>query len=629
MFIKTIVKTEPKTGKRYNYYRLCQSYRIGNKTRHRSILGLGDLDELPDRTTHKLLADRIEHLLSGSLEIGLVPLPTQIETLALHFYQIIIERKLIDKSIASKPKAERKAEPAINPQAVSANYQTVDINTIEHENVREIGSEWLCYQAINQLEIRGFLQTQKWDDATINKALISLISRCVYPVSEHKTQSWLELNSSLCEMFGYASNKVSRHDLYKAASNWYKIKDASELYLSRKTNELFDIEDKIILYDLTNTYFEGRKANSSIACFGNSKEKRKDARLVALGLVTNAEGFIKYSRIYRGNIADCKTLEETVDDLSKRSSTTGRKPVVVMDAGISIDENLQMLKRKGYQYLCVSRSSIKDYCEQIKDKTPIKLSDKRDSLIEVIQIKDAENQDNILYVRSEKKALKEMSMQEHFTTHFEEGLQQIHKGIHSKGGTKKLVKVHERLGRLKEKYPSGVRFYTIEIKADEKNQNAIEITWTKKKPKTQSDEGVYFLRTNIQKIAEREFWEIYNTIREIEATFRVLKTDLNFRPIFHQNDDHTQAHLNLALIAYQVVNTIRYQLKAKGITHDWSNIVRIMNTQKSVTSTMVTKEEKKIIIRKCSKPNEKVKEIYDKLGYRYQPYSSKSVLPEK
>jgi transposase len=128
----------------------------------------------------------------------------------------------------------------------------------------------------------------------------------------------------------------------------YKQKTAIEKGLSVKTNELFDLQDKIIFYDLTNTYFEGRKAGSKIAQYGRSKEKRSDAKLVAMAAVINAEGFLKYSRIYQGNISDNKTLSKTISELSAHTSQTDRKPVIVMDAGIMTEDNAKMLKQQGH-----------------------------------------------------------------------------------------------------------------------------------------------------------------------------------------------------------------------------------------------------------------------------------------
>ena len=78
---------------------------------------------------------------------------------------------------------------------------------------------------------------------------------------------------------------------------------------------------------------------------------------------------------------------------------------------------------------------------------------------------------------------------------------------------------------------------------------------------------------------EKTVWKIYHTIREIEYSFRTLKTDLDLRPIYHKTDEATIAHLHLGILAYWLVNTIRYQLKSKDITHCWKEIVWIGNTQ--------------------------------------------------
>ena len=75
--------------------------------------------------------------------------------------------------------------------------------------------------------------------------------------------------------------------------------------------------------------------------------------------------------------------------------------------------------------------------------------------------------------------------------------------------------------------------------------------------------GVYFLRTSLTGNSEENLWQFYNTIREIETTFRILKTDLDLRPIYHKKDENTMAHLHLGLLAYWVVNTIRHQLKKR------------------------------------------------------------------
>jgi transposase len=318
-------------------------------------------------------------------------------------------------------------------------------------------------------------------------------------------------------------------------------------------------------------------------------------------------------------------VESSVNNLTLHA-VSGTKPLVLIDAGIASQENLDWLRGNGNDYLCVSRSRVKDFVAGKEEGKAVVITDKRGSPIEMLLVREEGSDDTVLYVRSERKARKELSMHEHFTTHFEEGLCQIQFGIQRKSGTKKTDKVWERIGRLKQKFPSAHRFYKIDIES--KKNMATNLTWQKIIPATRKEEGVYFLRTSLKEIDENAFGMIYNTIREIEAAFRTLKADLRMRPVFLLSDDNTMAHLNLAVIAYQMVNTIRYQLKAKGIHHSWSHLVRIINSQKAVTATMLDKQGRKILIRKCSKPEPQVKEIYDALGYKYYPFIRKSVLPE-
>ncbi len=111
-------------------------------------------------------------------------------------------------------------------------------------------------------------------------------------------------------------------------------------------------------------------------------------------------------------------------------------------------------------------------------------------------------------------------------------------------------------------------------------------------------------------------WDIYNIIREIEYTFRVLKTDLDLRPVYHKTDDAAMAHLHLGLLAYWLVATIRYQLKQKGYKHGWSEIVRIMNTQKCVTTTVENIKEETISVRQCTELTQQVKQLYNIMNYK-------------
>ncbi len=608
MFLKVIFKTIKATGERTKHYRLCESYRYDSTVRHQTILHLGLLEDLPQTDQKKALALRINDLVkqshTGKQDL-FKPQDPAVEKLAQKYFADIKEKQRLDI-------------------AAGKDYHLVDTDTVKNKNIREVGSEWLSMQALDQLDLSDFLTSKGWQDEQIQLALTHIISRATYPASELRTSEWIKQNSAVCELTGYPIEKITKDKLYGISKELYKVKEDLEMHLSKRTNELFDLNDKIILYDLTNTYFEGSMRSSKIAKFGRSKEKRNDARLVVLAVVINTEGFLKYSQIFEGNIADCKTLEKIIIELSARTSSTQRHPIVVLDAGIATEDNLKLLKKNKFEYMCVSRSGMNKYSIDINSK-PIKISDKKEQTLTLQKVTVPHSTDTWLQVHSPGKELKESAMNSRFSQRFEQGLSQIKESLGKKSGVKKQEKVWERIGRLKAKYPSVHKYYDIDTEANDKSR-VTNLTW-KQKP-LEKKEGYYLLRTTLDQKDEQVQWTIYNVIREIEATFRTLKTDLDLRPVYHKTDNSSMAHLHLGLLAYWIVNTIRYQLKQKGINNEWRDLVRIMNSQKIVTTTMDNEYNQQIIIRQCSEPTDQVNKIYIALQYKAQPFSrKKSVVP--
>ena len=219
-------------------------------------------------------------------------------------------------------------------------------------------------------------------------------------------------------------------------------------------------------------------------------------------------------------------------------------------------------------------------------------------------------------------------MENKFCLRFEEEMVNLSEGLTKKSTTKKTVKVWERIGRIKERYAYANKFYNIEVESD--GDTATKIIWKRKEPNQPSKEqGVYFLRCSQNNIEDANLWKIYNTLTEIEATFRTLKTELHLRPIHHQKDCNSEAHLFLGVLAYSIVATVRFQLKQKGIFDGWANIVRKMSTQKRVTISMKNSKNNRILITNCSKPIHDAILIYDALGFKHAPFVRKKfVLPD-
>ena len=318
-----------------------------------------------------------------------------------------------------------------------------------------------------------------------------------------------------------------------------------------------------------------------------------------------------------------------IDKLAIHSAV--KKAVIVLDAGIATEENLKLIEEKGYQYVCVSRSKLKDY-EALPNKWPVVIETKSKHNVSLKAVSTHKNTDYYLEVTSDAKALKEKSMTLGFEKRYEEELQKIQSSIDKKNGIKKADKVHERIGRAKEKYPSIQACYEIVVELDATSKLVTKMSWQKNTTKhdAKTDElGVYFLRTNMDVNDEVTVWNIYNTIREIENTFRTLKTDLDLRPIYHKNDDATMAHLHLGLLAYWIVNTVRYQLKNNSINSCWSEIVRIANTQKVITTSGINNHDKIITVRKCSQPNKNLAHIYTILKIKQQPFTKRKSVVHK
>ena len=209
MFLKPVSKYNKTTQERYIVYRLCESYRINGNVRQYTVVYLGKLEELPTDEEKEQLAHRIEDILKNGLEV--LPLDTidpKIEEMSRYFYGLIKKRKRWD----------------IPP--LKGEWETVNMSTLENKDAKEIGSEWMCKQAFDQLGIGEFLKGQSWSDEKISLAITHIISRAVYPASELKTVSWIKENSAVCEITGYDKAKITKDLLYWISHQLYGVKDA-------------------------------------------------------------------------------------------------------------------------------------------------------------------------------------------------------------------------------------------------------------------------------------------------------------------------------------------------------------------------------------------------------------------
>lgn len=380
-----------------------------------------------------------------------------------------------------------------------------------------------------------------------------------------------------------------------------KNKKRIEDHLRSKESSLFDLTERIILYDLTNTFFEGSGKYNDKAHFGNSKEKRSDCPLVTLGLVLDADGFPKRTEMFPGNVSE-PGLEKMISSLASGQI----KPIIVVDAGIATEENIAWLKDR-YDYIVVSRRKKIDLPPEM---VIVREDNRRCIRAGIIRTDEA-----TLVCHSTDKEIKETGITNRFERRFEEELAKVHHALNKKHGTKNYDKVIEKIGRLKERYKRIARRYEITVI---KNDNlATSVTWQRKAEDHHA--GMYTLRSNRLDFTEQEFFDIFSMLTDIEDAFRSMKSELGLRPVHHQKEHRSDGHLFITVIAYHIMQTIRYTLKSKQINERWSTIREALSTHVRITTTMKREDGKAIHIRKSTKPEPFHTKIYDALHLPHHP----------
>lgn len=511
---------------------------------------------------------------------------------------------------------------------------TVRLNSLVQKEARTIGPENICHSTLKTLKLRSFLLQKGFSAQEADIAQMQIAARSIYPCSEYKTVKYLKGNSALPEIYNIDNDKITKDMLYQSALRLWDIHSDIEDYLHGTVRSMFKLEEKILLFDITNTYFEGRYTESDICQYGRNKEKRDDCKIVVLAAVVNTDGLVVRTKIYEGNKNDGKTLKEVIGSLTK-NAFAARKQIVVIDAGFYTKENIKWLTDNGFDYITVLPAGDKKF--RPSSGTVIEHEDSRHQCIRLqkghVDI-DGESHAALL-VDSDAKALKEKSMYERACKRYEEGLALIKAGVDRKGGIKSRDAVNRRLGKLDKKYGSTRNSYTVELtySGEGKKEKVASMAWSRNEEKSGEEmrfHGKYVLLTSLDANDEVSIWKFYNVIRTVEETFKVLKTDLDIRPVYHKSDDGIKAHLNLAVLAYWVVSVTKYRLKIKGYDNiRWSEIMRIASAQVAVTAQVETVKGQQIQIRQSTQAEESLQEIYTLLNLNPQPLGRKKSVVHK
>jgi len=484
---------------------------------------------------------------------------------------------------------------------------------VDTVNVVEFGPELVGMRAWRALGLSEKLAELGLSKRAASVAQSMVINRLVEPLSEWALIEWLE-RTALPECLNVRITKTTKDRLYKTSDELLVHREKLETHLRQEEAGWFGEHGSIVLYDVTNTHFEGLCAANPKAVRGKNKQKRNDCPQVAVGMAFDKHGLALAHEVFEGNIADGNTLVQMLERLG-HAAEEGAKPVAILDAGIASQANLQLLKQKGYAYLVnVTRGSRTKYAQAFRATDFVALPGRRaDEQVEVKNIPHPDSADDRLVLcRSMKRREKERSMLSSAEARFLAAAEALRKRV-DHGRLKDREKILKAIGRLMAKHPRAARFHELELingaisvqRKDAKIDEAYDLC------------GDYVLRTDQQFEAE-ELWKLYMTLLKAEAGFKMLKGTLGLRPNFHQKEHRVDGHIFISVLAYHLLCWIHTRLEAAGDTRTWRTTRRLLRTHCLLTTRLPLEDGRIVSIRKASVPDEEQIRIYDMLGINWR-----------
>jgi len=504
---------------------------------------------------------------------------------------------------------------------VKAEWVEVDVSRLRAERVVDFGPYWLGMQILAKLGLTEFLaqlleegrERVPWSAM----AMVLVLMRLVDPSSELRIAESLFERSALADLLGIPASKVNDDRLYRALDRLRPHKAALERYLKERLGQLFQLDYDLLLYDITSTYFEGACPANAAARYGYSRDKRSDCKQVCIGLVVSREGMPLGYEVFAGNRADVSTVQEIVEKIEAQYGRAQR--VWVMDRGMVSRRVLDHLQSGGRRYIVgTPRSQLRRFTAELANEAGWAV------LGEGVWgklIVGEDGKERFLLCRSEARGAKERAMLERFAQRIEEGLRKLAAAC---AGERKLhqTQVERRLGALLSENSRAKGLFQVQVGAREDGGARVE--WERQEKASQwaqRREGCYLLRTNVEGTAA-ELWRSYMQLTEAEAAFRIQKSDLRIRPIWHQRQERVEAHILVCFLAYVLWKTLAQMCKAAGLGDEPRQVLDELSSIKMMDVVLPTRGGVELRRRCVSRPSKAQAVLLSKLRLRLPAYVS-------
>jgi len=454
-------------------------------------------------------------------------------------------------------------------QREPAGAVVVKLDRVRLERSRSFGAVWLGWILWHALKLdeqcEALLASKRETVGWAEVIAILVLGRLCEPSSElHVAERWYR-STALQDLLGVAVEDIYDERLYRALDRLLPHKEALEKHLVKRLGELFDLDYDLLLYDVTSTYFEGI-ADPTIAKRGYSRDHRPDCVQVNIALVVSREGMPLGYEIFAGNTTDVTTVQQIVEKMEDRFGKANR--VWVMDRGMVSAENISWLNATGRRYVIgTARAELGRFAQQIAEKTNWRQI--RED-IEVKICRGPDGSETFLLCRSASRSEKEKAMHERFSQHIEAGLQSLGRRIEKSKKALDRGELERQIGRLLGQNSRAAARYSISLTEDKTTPAGVKLKWNTR-PQWEEwarlTEGTYILRSNIHDWTDEQLWKTYIQLSEAEAAFRIQKSDLCIRPIWHHKQDRIKAHILICFLAYVLWKTLQQWQSRAGLGH--------------------------------------------------------------
>jgi len=511
---------------------------------------------------------------------------------------------------------QQAAQPTVEQpglfETVDPEWVEVDLKRVRVECARQFGGVWLGYELLQRLELIQFLTEQlamgREDIPWATMAMVLVLARWCDPSSElHLAEQGYE-SMALADWLGVAVEKVNHDRLYRTLDRLLPHKDALEKHLKQRLGALFQIEYDLLLYDVTSTYFEGEAEKNPQAKRGYSRDHRPDCKQVNIALVVSRQGLPLGYEIFEGNRHDVTTVEEMVKAIEKKYGKASR--VWVMDRGMTSEDNVEFLKQEGRRYILGTPKSMLKRFEQ--DLLSQEWKQVHEGL-EVRLCSAPQGEEVFILCRSAERREKEKAMPERFEKRIEEGLKKIQAGCGKRKGLP--TQVAQRVGRLLGENSRAAKRFEVKVEAGADGR--AQLQWKKLeswREWARISEGCYLLRSNVTDWTGEELWRAYIQLTEAEAAFRVHKSDLQLRPVWHQKEKRVQAHILVCFLAYVLWKTLAQLCQHAGLGDDPRTVFAQLRLIQLVEVVLPTRAGVEIRKRCISRPTEHQAILLQRLG---------------